>query len=604
MNINRSMLFTFIFTCSVISHAQELIEVEPDIADRFDYPFGDRGYKNNGEVRAIDEHIYDECLSVDNPEICSNYNRDRNEQYNRLINVHYKNERCGSSDACNGSNITGENTWYNVNDVGAFGGLPVQRGLHPGEDWNLIDDADVGHAVYAVANGRVVDVSVVETTAASRGWKIVIRHTLPDGSYIYSIYLHLTYSDNVDGTVNAAGHISPVINRFAFQKGDNLNRGSVIGRVAANMSSGLDSHLHFEIRTLYDDQSDERRDSPLYWSANGQGYYTHDGEMHDSMDSEDVINAFYLMKREGILDASDFIDDHRKIYNASGTASLVSYHAQTRPLTINDDQYPIGITSDYVATSNLYNFQSGFFQWQASDDCKRVKISHSESNVNANITVGGWSNNRASDRFFSNVDLPVIIGANNLLLTDGLGFDGNDWYVLSVNINPDVASGLNHPAGSLRAECSTNSETVFLGNPLPAPAIMLGKHQWQGSGSVISRIFSAYEDQNFSGIDSWPYGVFSGVIRVFRSPYPPVIFFQWMGSSTCSSLMINSNDIDNESTQVSVGTKQWNSNTYKWRDGSLPYVVENTSGIWTVVQIKFVEPFNQSDVFVRAECVQ
>lgn len=122
--------------------------------------------------------------------------------------------------------------WYVAQDLGdTVCYLEGRRGQHLGEDWNLSlggADADVGHDVYAVADGEVIAVG----RADRWGHYVVIRHVLrlgPPEEVVYSFYGHLS-----------AGRLPHM---------GNIDRGAVVGQVGSRRENGgWSPHLHFEIR--------------------------------------------------------------------------------------------------------------------------------------------------------------------------------------------------------------------------------------------------------------------------------------------------------------------------------------------------------------------
>lgn len=100
--------------------------------------------------------------------------------------------------------------------------------LHPGVDFNgnASGDSDLGDPVYAVANGVVVYSRLY--TLSSFGNIILIQHTLPDGSQVWSQYAHLR-----DRLKN---------------EGDVVNKGDLIGTIGKGLNNMYWAHLHFEIR--------------------------------------------------------------------------------------------------------------------------------------------------------------------------------------------------------------------------------------------------------------------------------------------------------------------------------------------------------------------
>jgi len=175
--------------------------------------------------------------------------------------------------------------WQNKQDVGAF--YDSRGGIHPGEDWNYgSGDADVGKEVYATATGQVVD---------KTGQRVVIRHHHPREGVIYSIYLHINPSVTLGQWVTAGPQQCFLIGK--------------IGKFP-----GTPAHLHFEMRKT------QSLDSQLYRTSiidpdTGQtnGYYSNveRGKPLSAMTEEEVRGAYQIMRNEGIIDPSDFIDQNR-----------------------------------------------------------------------------------------------------------------------------------------------------------------------------------------------------------------------------------------------------------------------------------------------------
>jgi murein DD-endopeptidase MepM/ murein hydrolase activator NlpD len=98
---------------------------------------------------------------------------------------------------------------------------------HPGEDWNGRGggDTDLGDPIYAISNGKVVDFGHYRVW----GNIVLLEHTLPDGTQVWSQYAHL---DKI------------MIN----QKGQEIQRGRQIGTMGKGDNNRYIAHLHFEIR--------------------------------------------------------------------------------------------------------------------------------------------------------------------------------------------------------------------------------------------------------------------------------------------------------------------------------------------------------------------
>lgn len=100
---------------------------------------------------------------------------------------------------------------------------------HLGEDWNGNGggSTDYGKPVLAIASGRVTFVS---NLGGSWGKVAIIRHQLPDGMQINSLYAHLS--------------------RILIKEGDHVQRGCQVGEIgdAEGYYKGK-AHLHLELRT-------------------------------------------------------------------------------------------------------------------------------------------------------------------------------------------------------------------------------------------------------------------------------------------------------------------------------------------------------------------
>jgi murein DD-endopeptidase MepM/ murein hydrolase activator NlpD len=140
---------------------------------------------------------------------------------------------------------------------------------HLGEDWNAESgySSDLGQPVYAIANGTVVFSEPVDGTW---GNVLIIRHQMPDGSQMESLY----------------GHVQKLLK----SKDSVVKRGDLVATIGdANGVYADAAHLHFEIRT---------QSCTDWWGFPGKGY---------SFNSNVA----------GWVDPSDFIDANRP---ASGTA--------------------------------------------------------------------------------------------------------------------------------------------------------------------------------------------------------------------------------------------------------------------------------------------
>jgi murein DD-endopeptidase MepM/ murein hydrolase activator NlpD len=112
------------------------------------------------------------------------------------------------------------------------------RMIHTGEDWYRLDGANtVGMPVYAIADGVVAKQN---PGISYPGNVVLIRHRLPDGRDIYSMYGHVANVSVVEGQIVQRGQqIATVI----YQ--------SYTGRTPAQHPA-WDSHVHFEMRWFLD----------------------------------------------------------------------------------------------------------------------------------------------------------------------------------------------------------------------------------------------------------------------------------------------------------------------------------------------------------------
>jgi hypothetical protein len=114
----------------------------------------------------------------------------------------------------------------NVQDYGVRSPRHDGR-YHTGEDWALTEANAVGQPVRAMANGIV-------TYAYDQGWGrdggvVILEHTMPDDSTIYSVYGHLMQTQSAPFPMGVAC----------------VSAGDVIGAIADARPA---PHLHFEIR--------------------------------------------------------------------------------------------------------------------------------------------------------------------------------------------------------------------------------------------------------------------------------------------------------------------------------------------------------------------
>ncbi len=103
----------------------------------------------------------------------------------------------------------------------------VSNSWHPGEDWNIpgAGNYDQGEPVYAIAHGQVV----FSGWNTALGHVVLIKHRLPDNTFVWSQYAHLDRRD--------------------VKQGDIVQRRQQIGTVGRGPNNRFAAHLHFEIRS-------------------------------------------------------------------------------------------------------------------------------------------------------------------------------------------------------------------------------------------------------------------------------------------------------------------------------------------------------------------
>jgi murein DD-endopeptidase MepM/ murein hydrolase activator NlpD len=281
-----------------------------EVVDGFDYPFSNKGYNDNKEI-TIQEHItklskYKEWKTTPCKEL--NNNLDKNliyTNFNKYKDCVYQNH-----ERWNSVKPKGKGVWYNVNDVGDY--VSTFGGLHPGEDWNAKNNADLGTYIYSIANGEVYklisDGSDTET--------IIVKHKLSKiEGFVYSIYTHINVLSQI--TINGKTE--------TLKEGTKVNRGTKIATIK-NVSAFAD-HLHFSmvyLKGIYTYLEYDRDNG--YFSNFGKQYF-------NPMNKEKVQFAINLLKTSGYLDPSDFIEAHRpsnvRNNTKSGYETTLNSHLST-----------------------------------------------------------------------------------------------------------------------------------------------------------------------------------------------------------------------------------------------------------------------------------
>ena len=169
--------------------------------------------------------------------------------------------------------------WYVAQEFGEWNSSFSK--YHLGEDWNAESggNTDCGLPVYAIANGTIVYANI----ASGWGGVLIVRHKLPDGTQVESLYGHM--------------------GSFAKTSGD-VALGDQIGTIGDGSEGGTTypCHLHLEIRTA----------GCSNWGQPGPGYSD-------------------TLKPAGWTDPSEFIDSHRTSTSSgssfwTGNSSIINYH--------------------------------------------------------------------------------------------------------------------------------------------------------------------------------------------------------------------------------------------------------------------------------------
>lgn len=267
-------------------------QVVPDgyYVDGYDYPLHNKGYDAFGNEIIVLEFI--------DPEI------------NNLYPGYATNSPVRG---CSGPYCGAPDTVSNRQDVGAFNDIAI----HIGEDKNIGSGTDdAGEEISVIANGEVAAILLVNNGGGplAFGWMMVVRHYEPDGTFHHSTYKHITTLDSISGGICMSEAA------FTVQVGDWVLRGQPIARIATGFTNpSYATHLHLEMRdtTFY-----YTTPASLYERDNGRHSYggfvdcvtpCSNSGLHFAgyMDSSQVRIAYDNMQRDGILDPSDFIENHR-----------------------------------------------------------------------------------------------------------------------------------------------------------------------------------------------------------------------------------------------------------------------------------------------------
>ena len=523
----RKIILGLLFT-GVISFASNT-----PIATGFDYPIGNKGYDNNGNKVPLNERISSAGMGSD-------YNSERNEEYNLGKNVYANNVRGGSS---------GGNNWYVIQDTGSYYKASIAGGLHPGEDWNYASgNSDAGKAVYAIADGKVIYLETTYSNTTRYGWTMVIEHKLPDNSNVYSIYTHITYDKN-----NDAGNVATKKSSFSYTKDDIVHKGNIIGRIRKSVHSNgrviHPAHLHFEIRNSNYNKNN------LYPNDNGNGYYSDDKRIErNGMTKKEVLKAFKLMKKDGILDPSDFIDDHRSLnQNTNSSTSIIDGAGSLiRPEILGTEKEANCTWGCYrdEADMQVHTIPSTVsFQWNISTNCQKLKVGVLASEDYRKAHPGVWIHpyKALKVKIYTKAwDSPVVSEAFEATLPKTVDYvDG--WNNIIVTSQKPLTE-----VQKIIAVCTENDDGKDM-SMLDKTLIDLPlEYKFGGQSSIIRGSNANYNDQQD--------GIYQDV-AIGLSDNKSMSLFQWQTSRNCKSLVIKSGHYPNgnglDTTVNGVSIKGW-----------------------------------------------
>lgn len=109
---------------------------------------------------------------------------------------------------------------------------------HLGEDWQIKNQTQYdedGMYVYAIANGCVTGSDFLPKGSGNLAGYVIMKHYLPNGSYVLSVYFHLRKEDTENNKLQ----------NTSFKKGEII--ALTANSTEMKNSTTFDPHLHFEI---------------------------------------------------------------------------------------------------------------------------------------------------------------------------------------------------------------------------------------------------------------------------------------------------------------------------------------------------------------------
>jgi murein DD-endopeptidase MepM/ murein hydrolase activator NlpD len=268
-----------------------------------------------------------------------------------------------------------------------FNELDGTKGYHVGEDWVRTSGVTDGESVHAVANGLVVYAAKPSTCW---GGVVMILHTAPPGTNftlpaggtapcVVSMYAHLaTYPVTVNSVVQ---------------------RGQVIGTIAASTTCNPSPMLHFEIRRYIYRSIAKLPAGPHYLAT--------------------ALNA-----NSAYVDPSLFIDSNSNKYSL--TENFINFNPDQ--YYIAGDAYRDAAKLNFVLTDETSPDQSGRIFWK-----QKVNLTTWSMEFDFRITDGSGFNSGADGftfAFVKDYGYPINSGST-------LDFSGADGYAIEFDTFPN-----------------------------------------------------------------------------------------------------------------------------------------------------------------------
>lgn len=309
---------------------------------------------------------------------------------------------------------------------------------HAGEDWFAYTSAATT-SIYAVANGIVKYVSPLSYSYP--GGVIIIQHTLPDNTLVYSMY----------------GHLNP--NKMIVKVNQTVTKGQVIatGLVPQKSEGGDNTHLHWEIRYFFDGSGITK--GPGYTnscSAQPGPGYTWPGKPD---------NFVFMGQTYRWTNPSQFISTHMQV----GLSPVNTTEDLASPCTAAAYSFRCAIiqaNADGQGDTITFNIPS------SDPGCKLTTIHGNQVSVCTITPTSGLPQMTASNTIINGYsqpgaqpnNLPLGSGDNAILTLRIDGSTGAGGFVLTGSASHDIIKGLEitgfNPYGLLLYPSSVTNNTI------------------------------------------------------------------------------------------------------------------------------------------------